>query len=59
MRLSAQEIARYRPPQGKLDHIVFDEELPGFGLRYRGGKRTWVFQYAFGTGESRVNPGTM
>ena len=55
MRLTTQEIARYRPPQGKADHIVFDEELSGFGLRYRAGRRTWVFQYAFGTGESRVN----
>jgi integrase len=55
MRLTAQEIARYRPPQGKSDHIVFDEELSGFGLRYRSGRRTWVFQYAFGAGESRVN----
>jgi integrase len=55
MRLTAQEIARYRPPQGKDDHIVFDEDLPGFGLRYRAGKRTWVYQYAFGSGEERVN----
>ena len=49
MRLTAQEIARYRPPHGKEDHIVFDEDLSGFGLRYRAGK------YAFGTGEERVN----
>ena len=55
MKLTAQDIARYQPPQGKPDHIVFDEELSGFGLRYRGGRRTWVFQYAFGTGPSRVN----
>jgi integrase len=55
MRLTAQEIARYRPPQGKADHIVFDEDLSGFGLRYRDGKRTWIYQYAFGSGEERVN----
>ena len=55
MRLTAQEIARYRPPHGKEDHIVFDEDLSGFGLRYRAGKRTWIYQYAFGTGEERVN----
>ena len=55
MRLTQQENARYRPPRDKPDHIVFDEELSGFGLRYRGGRRTWVFQYAFGTGESRVS----
>jgi integrase len=55
MKLSAQEIARYRPPQGKADHIIFDDELSGFGLRYRSGRKTWVYQYAFGTGASRVN----
>jgi integrase len=55
MRLTAQEISRYRPPPGKADHIVFDSELSGFGLRYRAGKRTWIYQYAFGSGEGRVN----
>jgi integrase len=55
MKLSTQAIASYRPPEGKTDHIVFDEELSGFGLRYRAGKRTWIYQYAFGSGESRVN----
>jgi hypothetical protein len=43
MKLTTQTIASYRPPEGK-DHIVFDEELSGFGLRYRNGRRTWVFQ---------------
>ena len=55
MKLSAQAIRDYRPPARKSDHIVFDEDLSGFGLRYRDGRKTWVFQYAFGTGESRVN----
>jgi integrase len=53
MRLTAREIDRYQPPAG--DHIVFDEELSGFGLRYRNGKRVWVYQYAFGSGEGRVS----
>jgi hypothetical protein len=55
MKLSAQAIKDYRPPADKSDHIVFDEELSGFGLRYRDGRKTWIYQYAFGTGESRVN----
>jgi integrase len=55
MRLTAQEIARYRPPHDKADHIVFDEDLSGFGLRYRAGKRVWIYQYAFGSGKDRVN----
>jgi integrase len=54
MKLTTQAIASYRPPEGK-DHIVFDDQLSGFGLRYRNGKRTWIYQYAFGSGEGRVN----
>jgi integrase len=33
-------------PKGKVDHIIFDTAIPGFGLRMReGGTRTWIFQY--------------
>jgi integrase len=55
MKLTNQAIAKYQPPAGKADHIVFDETLSGFGLRYRAGKRTWIYQYAFGSGGGRVN----
>jgi integrase len=55
MKLTSQAIAKYQPPKGKADHIVFDENLSGFGLRYRAGRRTWVYQYAFGSGDARVN----
>ena len=54
MKLTERGIAQHRAPAGK-DHIVFDEDLPGFGLRYRDGRRSWVFQYAFGSGDARVN----
>jgi integrase len=53
MKLTMREIERHTP-EGK-DQIVFDEELSGFGLRFRGSKRTWVFQYSFGGGTNRVN----
>src|SRR6516225_9244825 len=55
MKLNAAEISRHSPPAGRSDYIVFDDTLPGFGLRYRGGRRIWLYQYAFGTGASRVN----
>jgi hypothetical protein len=55
MKLTTTEIARYQPPADKRDHIIFDETLPGFGLRYRGGKRIWLFQYARGSGAGRLN----
>jgi integrase len=55
MKLTEKEIAKYRPPAGKPDHIIFDQDLPGFGLRFRDGKRTWLYQYATGSGETRIN----
>jgi len=34
---------------GKTDRIFLDDQLTGFGLRFRaGGKRTWVLQYKRG-----------
>ena len=41
-------------PDGKADHIIFDDKLSGFGLRIRaGGKRSWIVQYRFGTRQRR------
>ena len=46
MRLDAKTIATLYLPPGKDDHIEWDSDLAGFGLRLRqGGKRVWVVQY--------------
>jgi hypothetical protein len=40
--------------------LVFDEGLPGFGLRVRGGgKRTWIVQYRIGQKQRRVTLGNV
>jgi hypothetical protein len=40
MRLSRQTVSTLSLPPGKSEIIIFDEALPGFGLRIRaGGKR--------------------
>ena len=42
-------------PAGKAEAIIFDDEIPGFGLRIRtGGSRTFVFQYKLGTKHRRM-----
>jgi integrase len=42
-------------PKGKTDHIEFDDDIPGFGLRIReGGSRTWIFQYRIGPKQRRM-----
>ena len=49
MRFTKATLARLALPPGKVDHIVFDSELKGFGLRLRaGGKRSWIVQYRVG-----------
>jgi integrase len=49
MKLDAKTIATLRLPPGKHDHVEWDDDLPGFGLRLRLGKdrvrRSWVVQY--------------
>jgi integrase len=42
-------------PEGKADHIVFDDAVPGFGLRIReAGSKTWVYQYKLGGKQRRM-----
>ena len=55
MKLTKANVDRLKLPPGKAEMIVFDDALPGFGLRIRaGGKRTWVAQYRFGVKQRRV-----
>ena len=59
MKLTKATVDRLKLPQGKSEMIVFDEALPGFGLRIRsGGKRTWIAQYRLGSKQRRVTIGT-
>src|SRR4051812_37128940 len=59
MRLTRPNVTRLTVPAGKTEIIVFDETLPGFGVRVRlGGKRTWIAQYRLGSKQRRVTPGT-
>jgi hypothetical protein len=42
-------------PPGKADHIVWDDDIAGFGLRLReGGSRTWIYQYRIGKKQRRM-----
>jgi integrase len=49
MKLDSKTVARLALPAGKSDVIVFDEFLPGFGLRLRGTggqvRKSWIVQY--------------
>lgn len=51
--------ANAKLPKGKSDHIEWDHDLPGFGLRIRaGGSRSFIFQYKLGTKQRRMSLGS-
>lgn len=60
MKLTKANVDRVALPVGKSEIIIFDDALPGFGLRIRsGGKRTWIAQYRIGSKQRRVTIGTV
>lgn len=59
MKLIDKNLAKITLPSGKSEAIVWDDDLPGFGLRLRaGGKRTWIVQYRLGEKQRRLTLGT-
>ena len=60
MKLTQASVARIQLPRGKSEVIVFDDELPGFGLRVReGGSRNWIVQYKIGPKQRRMTLGSV
>lgn len=64
MKLTAKTIASAKLPAGKTDHIEWDDDLPGFGLRLRGGgadriSKSWVAQYRAHGRTRRMKIGTL
>src|SRR5262245_8263083 len=49
MRFTMAAIEGLRLDRGVADKIVFDEDIPGFGIRLRAsGARAWIYQYKIG-----------
>ena len=43
MKLNDKAVAALTVPVGKSELIMFDDDLPGFGVRLRdGGSKTWI-----------------
>ena len=58
MRLTATEIRKLGLKGDVAEAIVFDDDVPGFGVRLRaGGSRTFVFQYKLGSKQRRLTLG--
>jgi integrase len=58
VKLTSKSIQGLKLPAGKADHLFWDDDLPGLGIRLRaGGSRSWVFQYALGDKQRRMSLG--
>jgi integrase len=56
-RFTAGNVEKLTLPPGKTDHIEWDPELPGFGVRLRSGSSFYVVQYRIGTKQRRESLG--
>jgi integrase len=57
-KLTAKTIDAQKLGPGKNEAIIYDEDIPGFGLRIReGGSRTLVLSYKIGRRSRRLNLG--
>jgi integrase len=59
MKLNKNSVSQIKIPAGKNEIVVFDDDVPGFGLRLRaGGSRNWIFQYRQGSKQRRISFGS-
>jgi integrase len=57
IRFSDTFVRRLTVPAGKTDHIQWDPDLPGFGVRLRSAKASYVVQYRVGIEQRRKSLG--
>src|SRR5262249_1608411 len=50
MKFTDKNTASLNLPAGKLDHVWWDDDTAGFGIRLRdGGSRNWIYRYRIGS----------
>ena len=60
MKFGVKNTPALQLPVGKSDHIYWDDDIPGLGVRVRaGGSRMWIFQYAIGGKHKRMTLGAV
>jgi integrase len=57
IRFTDAFVRRLALPAGKTDHIQWDPDLPGFGVRLRAAKASYVVQYRVGSDQRRKGLG--
>jgi integrase len=57
MKLTMAAVAALKRPADRADHVEWDDDLPGFGVRMRGDSKTWLIQYRVGSQQRRESLG--
>jgi hypothetical protein len=57
IRFTDSFVRKLALPAGKTDHIQWDPDLPGFGVRLRPGKTSFIVQYRIGVDQRRKSLG--
>ena len=53
MKLNTRNVATLVRPADKDDVVIWDDDLPGFGVRLRGDKKSYLVQYRAAGGQQR------
>src|SRR6516165_3332213 len=58
-KFTETSVAKIAPPPGSTDYIAWDDETPGFGIRFQNGaeRGTFIVQYRIGTKQRRQSVG--
>src|SRR5215831_1807226 len=59
MKLTTDTVAKLKLPPGKTEHVVWDNDISGFGVRLREHSATYFFRYRHGTRQPRITIGTV
>src|SRR6516164_4345738 len=57
MKLNSRNVKGLVRPAGKDDVVIWDDDLPGFGVRLRGDNRNFLVQYRVGVQQRRESLG--
>lgn len=59
-KFSQTGVRNIKPPKGKADHIVWDQDMPGFGIRFRnGGPGVYIIAYFVNGRPGRITLGAV
>jgi integrase len=54
VKLTKDTVAKLALPAGKSEHVIWDDDIPGFGIRLRPNSGTYFFRYRHGARQPRI-----